>query len=945
MLKPPQCRGCPLFSRSDGFSIPDGKGTNGVIIVGEALGYEEYLDGMPFRPRASSGSKLEESFQLNGYHRESFLLYNTIQCHPVHDNIDTREAREAISFCKVHRDRVIGGFVTPFTKTLLGLGQTPLMALAGVSGEAKNKESITHLRGYVFPTLYGPMVASLHPSYLRRGKPALTPFLVTDIHKAVSIANGTYTTYKGGPDFVEPIYQTHPSLDAAWSFYNQVKDNPNRLLTYDIETPMFADMEEDERDTQGPVTPTLIQFSLGKGTGIAFPYFDKYIEIAKMIMALPNIKANHNTWDFDNPILRDNGFRIEGKIHDTMWMFKTWHPGLERGLQKAVSLFDFPFPWKHLYGAQLEYYGCADVDAVQYIMASLPKLMAKDGTWACYKSHVFDLFSGPLSRASRIGIPVSPVKWKALYDSIQARVTAMDTEIQGMIPTCLKNCTPPNGYVKEPKEITQIRSIYITKAQESLSNGIRPKNTFREVVFKLLGMELRHFDYIARKKVKGKEDSLLEGVEDEESEEVEETHIVADRWCKIVPFTASSVQVIKYLEWKQTQLSTKREKNDYAVPMTTKKRGTDPRATTGKEELQYIVEKTNDPILSNVIEMRSLSKMLTNDLPNWKPSYDGRVHTTWGFKAPTGQLDSTKPNIQNCAKHTDLGQEFRGIIEAEPGYEFSEIDYKTFHVAIMGYVANDPSYIRYSQMDPHSIFASHIINDPSIPKVDLQGMTKEQIREITSRIKKEYPEVRQHTAKPVVLGNQLGLGPLRLYVQNRKYIGGLNHAKELQGILARLFPLVEKAKEFIRELAHRQKYLRNEWGRKQDFYEVFNYVWDKRMGGWQKKGGSDSEKALAFAVQSVAFGMIAEVILTCEKLGLNSKFNWVNTIHDSSMFYHRIEQRQEFIGSVIPLYKAPCSFLKAPACPNGLSVDVDYSVGLNWKSYNEESNPGGMKEI
>ena len=76
-------------------------------------------------------------------------------------------------------------------------------------------------------------------------------------------------------------------------------------------------------------------------------------------------------------------------------------------------------------------------------------------------------------------------------------------------------------------------------------------------------------------------------------------------WCKIVPFTASSVQVIKYLEWKQTQLTTKQEKNEYAVPMTTKKRGTDPRATTSRDELKYIVEKTNDPILSNVIEMRS----------------------------------------------------------------------------------------------------------------------------------------------------------------------------------------------------------------------------------------------------------------------------------------------------------------------------------------------------
>jgi hypothetical protein len=224
-------------------------------------------------------------------------------------------------------------------------------------------------------------------------------------------------------------------------------------------------------------------------------------------------------------------------------------------------------------------------------------------------------------------------------------------------------------------------------------------------------------------------------------------------------------------------------------------------------------------------------------------------------------------------------------------------------------------------------------------------MTKEQIREITSRIKKEYPEVRQHTAKPVVLGNQLGLGPLRLYVQNRKYIGGVNHAKELQGILARLFPLVEKAKEFIRELAHRQKYLRNEWGRRQDFYEVFNYVWDKRMGSWQKKGGSDSEKALAFAVQSVAFGMIVEKILECERLGYNERFNWVNTIHDSSQFYRRIEQREEFISLVIPIYEAPCLWLKAPACPNGLSVGLDHSIGRNWQAYNVDTNPEGMKEV
>jgi hypothetical protein len=379
--------------------------------------------------------------------------------------------------------------------------------------------------------------------------------------------------------------------------------------------------------------------------------------------------------------------------------------------------------------------------------------------------------------------------------------------------------------------------------------------------------------------------------------------------------------------------------------MTTKRRGEDSRATTGKDELKYIVEKTGDPVLSNVMDMRSLSKMLTNDLPNWKPGADGRVHTTWGFKAPTGQLNSTKPNIQNCAKHTDLGQEFRGIIEAEPGYEFSEIDYKTFHVAVMGYVANDPSYIRYSQMDPHSIFASHIIHDPEITPVNLQTMTKEQIKEITSKIKEKYKEVRQKTAKPVVLGNQLGLGPLRLYTQNRKYINGVNHAKEMQDILARLFPLVEKAKDFIRELAHRQKYLGNPWGRRQDFYDVFTYSWDKKFSSWKKTGGSDSEKSLAFIVQSCAFGMIAEKILECERLGYNERYQWINSIHDSSQFYRHIEEREEFISLVIPIYTSPCKWLTAPACPNGLAVAVDHSIGRNWKEYNPETNPEGMKEV
>jgi hypothetical protein len=31
--------------------------------------------------------------------------------------------------------------------------------------------------------------------------------------------------------------------------------------------------------------------------------------------------------------------------------------------------------------------------------------------------------------------------------------------------------------------------------------------------------------------------------------------------------------------------------------------------------------------------------------------------------------------------------------------------------------------------------------------------------------------------------------------------------------------------------------------------------------------------------------------------------------------------------------------------PEGLKISVEVAVGSNWKSYNEKSNVGGMKEI
>src|SRR4029077_7630046 len=87
---------------------------------------------------------------------------------------------------------------------------------------------------------------------------------------------------------------------------------------------------------------------------------------------------------------------------------------------------------------------------------------------------------------------------------------------------------------------------------------------------------------------------------------------------------------------------------------------------------------------------------------------DGCVHTTWGFSAPSGQINSYAPNVLNLSKWTVNGQIFRRMIAAPEGYSFIEFDKKSFHVATLGYCAEDASYIRFSQLDPHSIFASYI---------------------------------------------------------------------------------------------------------------------------------------------------------------------------------------------------------------------------------------------
>lgn len=981
MLKPTSCDGCPLVNISDGFSVESGDGTNGVVILGDSLSYGDYIDGLPLTAKTQGGSKLEEAFRQAsrelGYpvSRNQFKIYNVVNCHPKGEYVP----EGAISYCASNVERVVGGFSTNKQKTILALGNIPLKYLTGMSGVAEEKQSINHLRGYVFESKYGLVVPSYHPSFIRRGNNHLTPILVEDLKKALGVAKGVYTNHTFHKGYKPPDYQITPSIGDAESFYYKVRDSQKLVLTYDIETPRTGDIDEDERDDLDESDITLTQFSLQRGSGIALPFRDGYIDVIKRIFACDINKANHNTWNFDNPRLRAKEVIIKGKTHDTMWMFKHWHPRLPRGLQSVASLFGFPFPWKHLYGTQLEWYGCADVDAVQWIINALPPLMKAKGVWDGYKDHVYNIHP-ILERASVVGIPVSEEKRLQVEKDFTVRRAVLDKDIQGIIPDECRNIKPKRkdketgevdyGYIREPKTVGIERDTYERLSKELLARGKRIA-TFEDYLYRKHNLAYCEFR------------ELVEGVEER----------VIGRWAIIEPFKASKEQLTRYLRFKQRTvreeavlLRAKRTSefggrnpeltgkinaleelaDDYEVPTVKDKKTKKEKETTAKKELEEMYLNTGDPILEKVVQIRSYDTNLNNYLPNWKPGKDGRVHTTWGFTAPTGQFDARRPNILNCSKHTEFGNEFRGIIEAPKGYTFVEFDFKSYHVATMGYCANDKDYIRFSQIDPHSILGSYI--DPSIlgGSISLKWSDAD-ILEAASKFKKICKtkgketggvDVRQALAKPTVLGNQLELGAKKLQRQNRRFIkyvtrqereyhkeGGLS-AEELQDVMNRLFPKPVVYKKYIKEKAFTEGYLVNEFGYIQYFNDIFAFVFNEKLRKWDRREGEGAREPIAFRVQGCAFGKIHLDLLELERQGINERYNFINSIHDSVIYMPRTNELEKCIISVSSILCRACKWLSNESTgKEGLIVGVECAVGTNWKDYDKDNNPGGMQEV
>lgn len=857
---------------------------NGVLVVAEALGEWEEIDGLPLRPMAPAGSVFQKSLRWQGLDRSEFTLTNIIRCRPPKNWLDGAPyEREAIDHCRTYLDAVIN---ERKPRCILALGGIALRELTGLSGE---KRTISHLRGFVLQSRYDiPLVATYHPSFIVRGASHLLGVVIRDVKLATKVASV-------GIPCESVQYQLSPTpYDVLEWLRSLLPDDP---ISLDIETDMF---EKDDVDFASNARITQIQFSAKSGSAIVLPYIESYFRVIDEVLHSQNPKWTWNGRMFDVPILRAAGFTVNGEHHDLMLAWRHLQPDFDAesrlmSLQSCTSFYA-PFfkPWKHESSIDLPLYGAKDADATYRCGAGLMTDLKKRGLWRGYYEHKFRL-KDVLDDLGARGLPVDAEQQSEFRATVLAESGKLSTELQSHVPSELTEFHPKQGYKVIPKPIKELVAANISLSTDEIAAKVKSE----------LGYDYRPFG---------------------------ENGSATLRWCKALPFNPnSSQQLLKYIKHMK-----------YKVP---KKWGED-KETTGKDALEKLHHQTGDKVIGLVREIRKMNKLVSAFTSgNWKPATDGRVHPTFLFGTATGQLSCVRPNVQQFPVHGDLACKFKKMIRAESGHTFVSLDFRSFHARSLGWISLDEDYYKLADFDVHSFVTAHFVKLPEAEH--LLSLADDPLRSALCKIKSQYKDIRDQKAKRAILGLGFHMGVNKLYMMNaesfnppldevkllagkgwnswnderrQKYVNkfGLSEAKKLVALIQRLFP--RAFVQFPIEIEDRIKrtskcYLKSPAGHNR-------WNWDLNL-----------EEAVAFLPANIAHAHIDDVALRLNDQGLLDKFELVNWRHDCFDFHCPTNLVDECLETVKYEMQRPSDI-----CENEMGkfqCNVDEKIGVSLAEMSE----------
>jgi len=546
-----------------------------------------------------------------------------------------------------------------------------------------------------------------------------------------------------------------------------------------------------------------------------------------------------------------------------------------------------------------------------------------------YNTYFRDLWPILRDMAQR-GIPISNSRREELRELIEREQLRVDDEVRALVPPEVLSTKQKNGYKSPPILECDIchwkgRTDHLCPSGDILAQV--PYETLAEGA----GLVLRPVTISGEKEKCSCSKKVRMSCSVCGGSGIVPLGTVQLRWASPTAFNPNSkIQVIRFMKYLGHPVPKHQKRVDA---------NGDASDTTEVKELERLWVKTKHLIYPLLIDKRQLTKMMGVYVDGWCPSRDGRLRTTFTFQTATWQLSSRSPNLQNGLKRgrTDSQKArvkaFNRMQQAEPGHILVNLDYKSFHAQTTACEAGLPDYLRLAKIDLHSFTTCHFIKHPE--RNGLLGWSDNDLREFFNQLKADkriwtngmtFKEIRNGKTKSAGLGIGFGMRAKKLYMMYKEDFDSQREAELLWNlIMHELFPGLYKWQEAIKQRAAEEKRLVSRFGAIRHFFDVQH--WDRKAQKWA--GGDQAEAAIAFLPAANAFGMIRWAMLALRAKGLDSRYELINTVHDSLTLHPVLAEAEQAVSEFKPIMESPCPMMIYPGVTGseGLSVEVESAMG------------------
>lgn len=428
MVEGPYCSGCSQQEVGEKRLLPDGRGSSGILIVGDSPWNDEIRQGKPFA--GAAGSYLDRLIRMIGRSRSDFLITNTMCCRPPRLGwTDSDESAPAITQCGPYLDDTIRAMKP---KVIIPLGNVALRRCCGVSG-------IQARQAYVHDTHWGiPAVPTFHPSFIMQSNHKYFGAAAYAFKRAEEIAKGGFTRQS-----------ISYLIDAPPEHLEKYVTSGSGPMGIDIETPISSKVDEEEAEEDPSYTIVRVSISVAPMTAATFPWSEPYISWLRAMLPTRRQLIMWNA-SFDEPRLIANGCNINGEVIDAMWMWHFLQSDLPKSLGFVSPFFTDLAAWKHLSESDLPLYSAIDSDATYRNYLGIRSALDKQGRWQAFQTHC-QATGSILKRMGPRGILIDPSKQAELKARLEVEHQLALARLQLEVPESVRKL---KTWKKGPKTIT-----------------------------------------------------------------------------------------------------------------------------------------------------------------------------------------------------------------------------------------------------------------------------------------------------------------------------------------------------------------------------------------------------------------------------------------------------------------------------------------------------------